>query len=138
MPFKDPEKRKTQQKEYSKNWYEKNKAIHKRGVAKNKRAKRQDWINYKAEQKCSHCGTQHPAIIDFHHVVRDATKQSVNRLVGNGRWTEAKKEAETKCIPLCANCHRILHWNEEQEAKKKRNKKRELKASLKATPHPKA
>ncbi len=138
MPFKDPEKRKTQQKEYSKNWYEKNKAIHKRGVAKNKRAKRQDWINYKAEQKCSHCGTQHPAIIDFHHVVRDATKQSVNRLVGNGRWTEAKKEAETKCIPLCANCHRILHWNGEQEAKKKRNKKRKLKASLKATPHPKA
>lgn len=124
MPFKDPEQRKARQKEYSKRWYEKNKQQHMRKVAKNKRGRRNDWINYKAEQKCVHCGAQHPAIIDFHHVVRDATKQSVNRLAANCRWKEARKEAETKCIPLCANCHRIFHWNEEQKAKKKRNKKR--------------
>lgn len=124
MPFKDPHERKARQKEYSKRWYEKNKARHQKDVAKNKREKRQDWINYKAEQKCAHCGTQHPAIIDFHHVVRDATKRSVNRLAGDGKWRAARKEAETKCIPLCANCHRILHWDEEQKAKKKRNKKR--------------
>jgi hypothetical protein len=130
MPYKDPEKRRAQQKEYSKNWYEKNKASHKRGVAKNKRQRRQDWMNYKAEQKCSHCGTQHPAIIDFHHVIRDETKQSVNKLASDGRWAEAKREAEIKCIPLCANCHRILHWDEEQKAMKKRNKKRKLKVKL--------
>ena len=127
MPYKDPEKKRAQQKEYSKRWYEKNKNSHQRVVAKNKRQRRQDWMSYKAEQKCSHCGTQHPAIIDFHHVIRDETKQSVNRLAGDSRWAEAKREAETKCIPLCANCHRILHWDEEQKAMKKRNKKRNLK-----------
>lgn len=130
MPFKDPEEKRRRQKEYSSNWYQKNKATHQKAIAKNKRGKRQEWMDYKASQKCSHCGLQHPAIIDFHHVVRDATKQSVNLLVGNGRWTAAKREAETKCIPLCANCHRILHWNESEQAKKKRNKKRKLKASL--------
>lgn len=130
MPFKDPEKRRAHQKDYSKRWYQKNKDKHQKCIAKNKRQRRQDWMNYKAEQKCSHCGTQHPAIIDFHHVIRDETKQSVNKLAGDGRWTEAKREAETKCIPLCANCHRILHWEEEQKAMEKRNKKRKLKAKL--------
>jgi predicted HNH restriction endonuclease len=132
MPFKDPQERKARQKEYSKRWYEKNRAKHIASGNKNRREKREDWIAYKSEQKCSHCGAQHPAIIDFHHVIRDATKQSVNKLVGNGRWKAAKKEAQTKCIPLCANCHRVLHWDEEQEAKKKRRKKRKLKTSIKA------
>ena len=134
MPFKDPHERRARQKEYSKRWYEKNKVRHQKEIAKNKREKRQDWINYKAEQKCVHCGAQHPAIIDFHHVVRDATKQPVNRLAGDGKWKAARKEAETKCIPLCANCHRILHWDEEQKAKKKRNKKRKLKATSDSPP----
>jgi predicted HNH restriction endonuclease len=134
MPFKDPHEKKARQKEYSRRWYEKNKVQHQKEIARNKREKRQDWIDYKAEQKCSHCGAQHPAIIDFHHVVRDATKQSVNKLAGNGRWKAARKEAETKCIPLCANCHRVLHWDEEQKAKKKRNKRRKLKASTSDSP----
>lgn len=129
MPFKDLAERKARQKEYSKRWYDKNKTTHQKSIASNKRQKRQDWIDFKAEQKCAHCGAQHPAIIDFHHVVRDATKQAVNRLAGDGRWKAARKEAETKCIPLCANCHRVLHWNEEQAAKEKRQRKRK-KASL--------
>lgn len=128
MPFKDIQERAARQKEYSKRWYKKNKATHQKSIAKNKREKRQEWMDYKASQKCSHCGTQHPAIIDFHHVIRDKTKQSVNKLVKNGRWAAAKREAETKCIPLCANCHRILHWGEEQKAKEKRRQKRKLKA----------
>jgi hypothetical protein len=128
MPFKDIQERVARQKEYSRRWYEKNKVTHQKSIAKKKREKRQEWMDYKASQKCSHCGTQHPAIIDFHHVIRDKAKQSVNKLVNNGRWAAAKREAETKCIPLCANCHRILHWGEEQKAKEKRRQKRKLKA----------
>ena len=36
-------------------------------------------------------------------------------------------EEVNKCIPLCANCHRILHWNEEVIKKQKRKQKRKLK-----------
>ena len=33
------------------------------------------------------------------------------------------KEAEEKCIPLCSNCHRILHWDLTRKAMSKRRKK---------------
>ena len=113
-PYKDPEERKRKQKEYSKRWYKNNKQLAKNRVSANKKKNRIAWQEYKAEQRCTHCGAQHPAIIDFHHVIRDDTKKSVNELIQRGRWKRAKKEAEEKCIPLCANCHRILHWNEHE------------------------
>lgn len=112
MPYKDPKQRSKKRKEYSKRWYEKNKKLQIERVNAYKKKKREEWQAYKAEQSCAHCGLQHPAVIDFHHVVRDKTKQSVNKLAQWGKWKKARKEAEEKCIPLCANCHRILHWNE--------------------------
>lgn len=66
------------------------------------------------------CGFSHPAVIDFHHVVRDKTSKKVNRLVANGGFKQAIEEATTKCVPLCSNCHRILHWDEQDEARQKR------------------
>jgi predicted HNH restriction endonuclease len=33
-------------------------------------------------------------------------------LTSNGQYRTARKEAEERCVPLCANCHRILHWDE--------------------------
>jgi hypothetical protein len=41
-----------------------------------------------------------------------ATKEGeVSRLAGVGSYKKAYAEIE-KCIPLCSNCHRILHWDE--------------------------
>lgn len=123
MPYKDPELRRIKQAEYKKKYYEKNKDAHIRRSRINKARHKKVWDEFKASQKCSHCGFQHPAVIDFHHVLRGPEKQSVNKLVANGCFAAAMKEVE-KCIPLCSNCHRMLHWNETQEAKKKRRKKR--------------
>lgn len=122
MPTKDKEK----QREYSRRWYEKNKARHIADTAKNKNRYRKNWTDFKASLSCTYCNAQHPAIIDFHHVIRDKTKQSVNRLASEGRYAAALEETK-KCIPLCANCHRILHWDETQEKKAQRKAKRELK-----------
>ena len=59
------------------------------------------------------CGFSHPAVIDFHHPeAKGETK--VNEYTRSGQWKRAYEEAE-KCIPLCANCHRIHHWNERYE-----------------------
>ena len=120
MPYKDPDVRRAKQKEYSRRWYEKNAAAHKAGSSRNKRIKRNDWVAFKEKQACAHCGFAHPAVIDFHHVVRDKTARKVNKLLSNGSFRRAMEEATTKCIPLCANCHRILHWDEQEEARERR------------------
>jgi predicted HNH restriction endonuclease len=44
-------------------------------------------------------------------------KQSVHFLVKNYRFAAAMEEIK-KCIPLCANCHRILHWEERETHKR--------------------
>lgn len=121
MPYKDPEVRRIKQSIYKKRHYENNKASHLERSKRNKAKRKKTWDAYKASQKCSHCGIQHPALIDFHHVIRDKDKRSVNKLVADGRFTAAMEEVK-KCIPLCANCHRLLHWEELQIKKRKRKK----------------
>lgn len=58
--------------------------------------------------RCERCGEDHPATLDFHHL--DPSKKDVTV----ARATSMKQvvaEAE-KCIVLCSNCHRKLHWDE--------------------------
>lgn len=129
MPYKDPEVRRVKQSVYKKRYYENNKASHLERSAKSKRNRKKAWDAYKASQKCSYCGIQHPALIDFHHVIRDKDKRSVNKLIGDGRFTAAMEEVK-KCIPLCANCHRLLHWEELQTKKRKRKKAQSSKPSV--------
>lgn len=122
MPFKDEAKRLAMQKLYSRKWYEKNRREIIRKVRTAKDKSRAVWVAYKSRQRCSHCRKKHPAIIDFHHVIKEG-KRSVNHLaLRRSNVAEAIKEAEEKCIPLCSNCHRILHWNETRKAIRKRRK----------------
>lgn len=126
MPIKDPVLRREMQKIYSQRWYQRNQ---KQQVAKNLKRKdsvRKLWNEYKAAQKCSHCGFQHPAVIDFHHIIKEG-KKSVNKLATQRNNLKAAiREAEEKCIPLCSNCHRILHWQEHKQRRKKRKWKSKM------------
>jgi hypothetical protein len=123
MPFKDEAKRLAMQKKYSRRWYEKNRREIIKKARQVKDKSRAEWIAYKSKQRCSHCRKKHPAIIDFHHVIKEG-KRSVNYLaLKRNNVTEAIKEAEEKCIPLCSNCHRIFHWYETRKAMRKRRKK---------------
>ena len=111
MPYKDKAKKRAKDSLYKKSYYQTHKESIQARVARNKRLAREKWIEFKAQQLCHHCGASHPAIIDFHHVVRDGTQESVNRMAADNRWAAIYEEVK-KCIPLCSNCHRILHWTE--------------------------
>jgi hypothetical protein len=101
--------------EYRNEWYEKNKEAE-REKAKIRQSQRRkefkEWYNnYKSTLKCSKCGFSHPAALDFHH--RDSSKKeftlaSAKISVSRERFL---KEIE-KCDVLCANCHRIHHYEE--------------------------
>lgn len=103
---------------YGKKYYEANKA---KCVERNRAVQeryKQEWHDYKASLSCEHCGESHPAIIDFHHTdPNDPKKRHVNALIKNRRYKEAYIEINERCIILCANCHRKLHYNEHANKK---------------------
>ena len=116
MPYKDANVKKLKHAEYSRKHYEENGVKIRRRAAELKKIRRKEWSDYKASLKCVNCGFSHPAVIDFHHVDR-VDKQSVHRLAQNGNFRGVMEEIK-KCIVLCANCHRIHHYEEHQEKKK--------------------
>jgi hypothetical protein len=111
MPYKDPIIRAAKNKTYNLTWYEENKERHKANAKDTRRRNREAWNEYKASLKCAQCGFAHPGAIDFHHTDSSTKEAEVSRLAGVGSYKRAYAEVE-KCIPLCSNCHRILHWDE--------------------------
>ena len=115
MPLKDKEKRAKYAKEYGAAWYQRNREKILERTKERKKQKRQEWWSYKAGLSCLFCGFSHPAAIDFHHPeAKGETK--VSYYVQQGQWKKAYEEAD-KCQVLCANCHRILHYNEREGEK---------------------
>jgi hypothetical protein len=117
MPYKDLEVRKRKHKKYSREHYLANKVARQAKLRARRKELKAEWDEYKASLICIKCGFSHPAALDFHH--RDAkNKESiVSKLIGDGCFTRAKKEA-AKCDVLCANCHRIHHYEEKLLASK--------------------
>lgn len=72
---------------------------------------------WEIKAKCIKCGFDHVAALDFHH--RDPG-QKIDT-IGNLKWAGVSKETFQKeldkCDIICANCHRILHWEEKNNAK---------------------
>jgi len=119
MPYKDPnDPRKLAA---QRNHYAKHKETVKAAVRKRRNTLRKDWHAFKKTLECTQCGQNHPATLDFHHTDPSKKEGIISKLVSNGCFALAKKEVK-KCIVLCANCHRIHHW-EEKQARKAAKKK---------------
>jgi protein-arginine kinase activator protein McsA len=114
MPYKDPEVKRKKHKEYSRKHYEANKAQVIALTTENKKKDRLYWAAFKATLKCTKCGENHPAALDFHHKDPSKKDRAVSWFLKNSQFTKAIEEA-TKCIVLCANCHRIHHYLEKKK-----------------------
>jgi len=116
MPYKDPKVKKAKGAGYSKKYYEANKAKALLANAANRKKKRKAFQEWKATLSCTQCGFSHVAALDFHHTNAKDKEGIVSHLLRMGRFKKAKAEAE-KCIVLCANCHRIHHYEEKKKCK---------------------
>jgi len=88
------------------NWYRDNKPKH--NIAQNKRHRKHklEYINLKGGE-CQICGyNKCIAALDFHHAIGDKEKQ-----IALATHKVALKELD-KCILVCANCHREIHYND--------------------------
>ena len=67
-------------------------------------------IEYKGG-KCENCGgVFHYAAFDFHHV--NPEEKEINpSAMRHWSWDRQKAELD-KCVLLCANCHRIEHYGD--------------------------
>jgi len=70
------------------------------------------WLTeYKVSRGCSRCPENHVATIDYHH--ENGEKDQCLAYASRLQWSQERLEREVaKCIVLCSNCHRKLHWNE--------------------------
>lgn len=121
MPYKDPnDPRKL---EAQRRHYENHKQKVKDAVKARRARLRKQWVAFKKTLQCTNCSENHPAALDFHHVIRDPSNKKVFKLVHDGMIGQAIKEIREKCIVLCANCHRKHHYAE-HHAKKPKSKKK--------------
>lgn len=70
-----------------------------------------DW---KKTLSCSNCSENHPACLEFHHLDPSKKDFLISKII-----TSKKKLTEElkKCIVLCSNCHRKLHYEEKLKTK---------------------
>lgn len=73
-------------------------------------AKKIKSINYLGG-KCINCNESDIFKITFHHIDRKDKEFEYGEYTGY-KWSVIEKELD-KCIPLCQNCHRELHYNED-------------------------
>ena len=111
MPYKDLEKRKAYHKEQSRKYYLANKDKVMVLSKANRAIGKARWDAFKRTLKCTKCEQNHPAALDFHHVDPSEKENLVSKLVSQGCFAAAMEEVQ-KCVVLCANCHRIHHYEE--------------------------
>jgi hypothetical protein len=104
------------QKILSKAHYERNKEQYRRAGHERNKALFEWFYSYKAGLKCEKCGFSHPAVLDFHH--RDGSDDkiaTVSRVLVDTKSKDRVLEEIAKCEVLCANCHRIAHYEEKRD-----------------------
>ena len=75
------------------------------------KALRRTWIDeYKAKKACMKCGIRDYRVLEFHH--RDETEKQfgISDFYYHQFSMEKVKEEMAKCEVVCANCHRLIHY----------------------------
>ena len=89
--------------------YKDRREANKASVIKRRKLNKQLLVEYKGG-KCVLCGYDKCiAALDFHHL-DPSTKESKN--LGTTAGIEKQKAEADKCILVCANCHREIHYKQ--------------------------
>jgi len=103
-------------------WTEEKKREYNEAKKQDRRERKERAVIYKGG-KCEHClGSFHIAAYDFHHINPDEKDVDPGLLMQIS--DEILFKELDKCILLCANCHRIHHYEEGTLGKIRERKKR--------------
>jgi len=76
-----------------------------------KAKQRKKVATYKASIGCAKCGIKDHRVLDLHHRNGEDKDMAVSAMLSKKSWDAVKAEME-KCEVLCANCHRIAHYEQ--------------------------
>ena len=93
--------------ERTKKWAEKNKEKRRLIVKEARERKYKEFLKLKENMSCIICGESDPACLDFLHLVSSQKEYEISDLVLS---KEKMREELKKCVPVCANCHRKIHY----------------------------
>ncbi len=116
-----PRKRKTSAdcdliREYQRNWLKEKlktdpeyKARHYANRQNRAKQNKENLTNLKESISCSACGEYHPACcMDYHHLDPNIKEKGVSKMIQGNSWKKIQEEI-SKCVLVCANCHRKIH-----------------------------
>ena len=110
MPYKDKEKQREAQRLWAQKKYEKS---GKKGDISLQRRK-QMVIDAK-NVPCDRCRERHPYyVMDLHHINPEEKEGMIGYFIKSGNYQSLQEEID-KCICVCANCHRYIHHQQEEE-----------------------
>lgn len=107
MPYKDPKK----QKESQHRFYLKNKEKARENTRRRRKEYKQWFFKIRESLFCEICKENHTACLDFHHKDSSQKECTVSKTVNELYPKEKILKEIKKCIVLCSNCHRKLHWS---------------------------
>lgn len=105
MGYRDRDKQLEAQRKH----YQENKERYRANQVKRRKKYRKTFIEYLKTLECAACGDSHPSILEFHHKDPATKSYEIGKKSGSSTLETLMPEIE-KCIVLCANCHRRLHW----------------------------
>jgi hypothetical protein len=110
--FKSVEERRA----YWREWYSRNKhredykEKHLETKSRIMKEKGKWWTEFKKTLKCKNCLNDDFRVLEFHHRDSSTKFDNVSRLAKTNYGKKKILEEVSKCDVLCANCHRILHY----------------------------
>lgn len=76
------------------------------------KAELRDYLqDYKKNKQCSKCSETHSACLEFHHLDESTKYAAVSEYWAFSSISQLQSEID-KCVILCANCHRKIHYHD--------------------------
>jgi hypothetical protein len=87
----------------------------KRATQHRRRLRLRDWLDtLKQTLQCADCGFNDYRAIEFHHPDSQEKDFAIGEMIKDNRSIAAVEREIAKCVALCANCHRIEHFDEQE------------------------
>lgn len=99
------------QKEYRKQHYEVNKQKYLQKTSLYSQNFKEWFLEIKKTLSCKKCGENRHWVLDFHHTNPAEKDTEISNLLRYNNKQRILSELD-KCIVLCANCHRDIHYQE--------------------------